>query len=105
MVASYPLHFCYDQNVWQRAAWKVAQKQGRGFLQHIVPAIVNPLHSLWNQVIGFLFLCMGTVFGFSAFRSLRAGDDLRGLVMCLSAALMAWFGISSFWRARKISRS
>jgi hypothetical protein len=87
--------------VWKR----VAVKQGRSFLRHVIPAIVKPLAALWNEVIGFLFLCMGTIFGFSAFRSLRAGDGVRGFVMCASAILMAWFGISSFWKARKISRS
>jgi hypothetical protein len=87
--------------VWQR----VAVKYGRSFLQHIVPAIVKPIAALWNEVIGFVFLCMGTVFGLSAFRSLRAGNGLRGFVMCSSAILMVWFGISSFWRAHKISRS
>jgi hypothetical protein len=96
-----PPHFCYDHDVWKR----VAVKQGRSFLQHVIPAIIKPLRALWNEVIGFLFLCMGTIFGFSAFRSLRAGDDVRGFVMCSSAILMAYFGVSSFLRARKISRS
>ena len=87
--------------MWQR----VAVKHGRSFLRHIVPAILKPLGTLWNEVIGFLFLCMGTIFGLTAFRSLRAGDGFRGFLACTSAILMVWFGISSFWRARKISRS
>jgi len=87
--------------VWQR----VVVKQGRSFLRHVVPAVLKPLRTLWNEVIGALFLCMGTVFGVSAFRSFQAGDGFRCIVGCSSAILMAWFGISSFWRARKISRS
>ena len=26
------------------------------FLGHVVPGVIKPLHALWNQVIGFLFL-------------------------------------------------
>lgn len=87
--------------MWQR----VAVKHGRSFLRHVIPAVLKPLRTLWNELIGFLFLSMGVVFGLSAFRSLRAGDGFRSFVSCSSAILMAWFGISSFWRARKISRS
>jgi vacuolar-type H+-ATPase subunit I/STV1 len=97
--------------VWQQAAkqgrvaGRVVVKQGRSFLHHVVPAITKPLTILWNEVIGFLFLCMGTVFGFLAYRSLHSGDVFRGLVASACSAIMLWFGISSFWRARKISRS
>ena len=87
--------------MWQR----VAVKYGRGLVRHLLPAIVKPIGTLWNEVIGSLFLCMGTVFGFSAFRSWKAGDGFRVFVACACAILMIWFGISSFWRARKISRS
>ena len=104
--------------MWQREAVKqgraagrvarkqglVAVKQGRSFLQHVIPAITKPITALWNEVIGFLFLCMGTVFGFSAFRYVRAGDG-RFFVAAPCCLIMAWFGISSFLRARRISRS
>jgi len=87
--------------VWQILALK---HSGR-FLRHVIPAVLRPLRTLWNELIGFLFLTMGTVFGLSAFRSLRAGQGLQCFVAAASAILMAGFGISSFWRARKISRS
>jgi hypothetical protein len=95
------LPFCYDESVWQR----VAVKQGRSFFKHVIPAITKPLHALWNEVIGFLFLCMGTIFAFSAFRSLQRGEGFRFIVAATCAIIMIWFGVSSFWRARKISRS
>lgn len=83
----------------------LALKHGRSFLRHVIPAVLKPLRTLWNELIGFLFLCLGTVFGLSAFRSIRAGQGFQGFVASACAVLMAWFGISSFWRARKISRS
>jgi hypothetical protein len=100
-MASYPAHFCYDENVWQR----VAVKRGRSFLQHMIPAVLKPLRALWNQVIGFLFLSIATICGLSAFRALRAGQGFRLMVASTCAVIMAWYGISSFLRARKISRS
>ena len=87
--------------MWQRL---VLTHSGK-FLRHVIPAVLKPLRALWNEVIGFLFLTMGTVFGFSAFRSLRAGQGFQAVVASTGAIIMAWFGISSFWRARKISRS
>jgi len=87
--------------VWQ----KVTIKNGRSFLHHVVPNIVRPLKALWNEVIGFLFLSLGAIFGFSAYRYLHAGEVFRFVVAASCAFLMAWFGVSSFWRARKISRS
>jgi hypothetical protein len=87
--------------VWQRQA----VRQGRSFLKHILPAVVKPLHSLWNEVIGFLFCSFGAIFGFKAVSYLRNGDTPRALVAVACTLLMAWFGVTSFLRARKISRS
>ncbi|HLK22962.1 MAG TPA: hypothetical protein VKT81_28655 [Bryobacteraceae bacterium] len=70
---------------------------------HVLPGVVRPIHILWNQVIGFIFLALATVFGFRVFRGHEpVGMQLAGGAFVL---LMAWFGISAFWRARKISKS
>jgi uncharacterized membrane protein len=97
--------------VWQRQAIR----HGGKFLKHIIPAIIKPLHALWNEVIGFLFLSFAAIFGFRTYAYFRsysqappaaAGGELMRVVMAgFFALLMAWFGISSFYRARKISRS
>ena len=78
---------------------------GAQFVRHIVPAVIKPLHTLWNEVIGFIFLCMGATFGFYTARYAIKGDSGRMLVAGLATALMIGYGISSFRRARKISRS
>ena len=85
----------------QRQAIRV----GRQFFQHIIPAIVKPAHALWNEVIGFIFLCLGASFGFYAVRYAFRGDALRVFVAGTATALMVWYGFDSFRRARKISRS
>jgi hypothetical protein len=80
-------------------------RQGQLLLRHLLPAFVKPVHTLWNEVIGFLFLCFGGLFGFQAVRYFMQGDGTRLFFAGFCTALMLWFGISSFLRARKISRS
>ena len=97
--------------MWQRQAIR----HGGSLLKHIIPAIIKPLHSLWNEVIGFFFLCFAAVFGFRTLSYYRTyaqappadstGDLIRVVVAGFFTLVMAGFGISSFLRARKISRS
>jgi hypothetical protein len=97
--------------VWQRKAIR----HGNKFLQHMIPAIVKPMHSLWNEVIGFFFLCFAAVFGFRTITYYKIyaqappaaafGELMRVVVTAFFGIVMAGFGISAFLRARKISRS
>jgi hypothetical protein len=80
------------------------------FLSHVVPSVLKPLHSLWNEIIGFIFICLCLGALPSVYRDLRALDEGKGelghlLVSAGFALIMAYFGITSFLRARKISRS
>lgn len=80
------------------------------FLGHVMPGIVKPMHALWNEIIGFFFIVLAVGFGASAFRSFRtASHDSESLVKLLIsvgfALWMAYFGVSSFLKARRISRS
>ena len=83
-------------------------------MRHVVPAVMKPARTLWNEVIGFLFLCLAILFGSGAVRAYLAmgdgvkedvGDLWRLLGTGFLTLLMLYFGISSFLRARKISRS
>jgi hypothetical protein len=80
------------------------------FMSHVMPGIVRPLHALWNEVIGFLFLVFAAVSGYYVFRAVRSFEgDLESLAHIvfpgLFGLLMAYFGVTSFLRARRISRS
>ena len=83
---------------------------GREFLVHVVPAVVKPARTLWHEVIGFLFLSMAVLIGGSTIRILRhfhgdPGDIMRLAMAGFCVLLLGGYGISSFLRARKISRS
>jgi TRAP-type C4-dicarboxylate transport system permease small subunit len=80
------------------------------FLGHVMPGVIRPLHVLWHEVIGFLFLVFAVWLGSSALRTLRsAGSEAPGLgritISFILPVVLAYFGITSFLRARKISRS
>ena len=102
---------CYDVVVWKQ----LTARHSREFVKHVVPAIIKPARTLWNEIIGFLFICFAVVFGFKAVRlyidfSKTTGEEESANLVRLAMAgfctfLMLWFGISSFLRARKISRS
>jgi hypothetical protein len=83
---------------------------GVQFVRHVVPQVVRPIHSLWHEVIGFLFLSLAFLGGVSGYRIYRHSDGsaetfFRLTLAALFVVIMSGYGISSFRRARKISRS
>ena len=94
---------------WVRDAAN-AVRHGRLFAHHVVPAVLKPARPLWNEVIGFLFFCFSLVFGIKLIRSVREfagtpGEILNVSLLAICFVLMGGVAISSFLRARKISRS
>jgi len=80
------------------------------FVGHVLPGVIRPLRVLWNEVIGFLFMVFAVLAGTATFNSIRqlhtpTGSAFRVSLSAFSTALMAYFAVTSFLRARKISRS
>jgi hypothetical protein len=76
----------------------------------MVPAVLKPARTLWHEVIGFLFLSIAIIFLFNGIKAFREFDGSLGHIFRLAifvffVCLMGGFGISSFLRARRISRS
>ena len=98
-------------DVWK----KVAARHSREFVRPVVPAVLKPARTLWNEIIGFVFICFAVTFGFKAVRlyldfASGAGEAaeanlVRFAIATFCTLLMLWFGVTSFLRARKISRS
>jgi hypothetical protein len=96
---------------WKRAA----ERHGTEFVKHVIPAVAKPARILWNEIIGFFFLCFGIIFGFKAgrlfldFNSASQQDQgaamLRLLVASVCTLVMLFFAATSFLKARKISRT
>ena len=78
----------------------------KNFLGYVIPGVIRPIHILWNQVIGFFFIVLAVLPVPSAVRNF--GKEGSGAHLALTipfVLLMGWFGVSSFWKARKISKS
>lgn len=80
------------------------------FLKHVVPGVIKPVMVLWNEVIGFVFVVLAIFIGFSTYRRAQHfNGDTGGLFILVAsfmfAALLAFYGLLSFRKARKISRS
>lgn len=80
------------------------------FLKHVLPGVIKPLHILWNEIIGFVFLVLAAFVGVSTYRRAQHfSGDAGGIAILVAlfafTAVLTFYGISSFLRARKISRS
>ena len=80
------------------------------FVRHVVPATVKPARILWNEIIGFMFLVIAGLFalqGVSAWRQYhgKPGDLIKLIMIAVCVILLGAYGVSSFRRARRISRS
>ena len=85
-------------------------KLGRKFLDHVLPGIVRPMHTLWNEVIGFVFISLAMLTLPSMWRIYKNFDGqaeslVRMGITLVFALIMLLFGIGSFRRSKKISRS
>jgi len=78
----------------------------RKFVGHVLPGVIRPIHILWNQVIGFFFIVLALLPVHSIIRDWGKSDSAPRLALEVPfAVVMAIFGIHSFLRARKISKS
>lgn len=76
----------------------------------MVPQVVKPARVVWNQVIGFIFTVLSLFAIRPSINYYRTLDtEPRSLVLLIFTAsfgiIMISFGIGSFLRARRISRS
>ncbi len=80
-------------------------KQAGKFVKHVLPAAVKPVHSLWHEVIGFIFLVVAATAGWKVARNTANLGPVRLAILVPFILVMAGYGISSFLKARRISRS
>ena len=80
------------------------------FVTNVVPAVIKPLRVLWNEIIGFFFFVIFVFALSSGWKHYKNFDgSLRELLVLISMgfflAMLLGYGLFSFLRARKISRS
>lgn len=93
-----------------RLAKSVKVSHAQKFAQHVVPEVVRPARIIWNQAVGAIFLLFAVLFFGNAMRYFDGpqGPDTRNIVALLFSlfmgGIMAFFGIGSFLKARRIGR-
>ncbi len=80
------------------------------FFRHFVPAAVRPARTLWNEIIGFLFLVIALAIGATFVNeAIRFKGDPGSLIKMVFSGIvtlvMVFYGVTSFLKARRISRS
>ncbi len=75
-----------------------------------MPGVIRPLHILWNELIGFFFAVFAIVILASLVRGIyQYNGESEGLgrliLMGFAFLVMAYYGLQSFFKARKIGRS
>ena len=85
--------------------WMPAVRNSGTFVKHVVPAAVKPLHSLWHEFLGFLFLLIAAWGGFRMWKKASTMSPLELGMIGTFVLVMAVYGISSVLKARRISRS
>jgi hypothetical protein len=88
-----------------RKQWMPAVRNSGTFVKHVVPAAVKPLHSLWHEVLGFIFLLIAGAGAFKMWRSAATTSPVMMLLAGFLVIVTACYGISSILKARRISRS
>jgi hypothetical protein len=85
--------------------WMPAAKQSEAFVKHVVPAAVKPLHSLWHQILGFVFLVFAGLAAWKVWRTTTPIDPLMLALVVIFIIVMAAYGIASIRKSNRISRS
>ncbi len=83
---------------------RLAQQAGK-FVKHVLPAAVKPVQSHWHEVLGFIFLAVAAMATWKVARNSATMGPGRLAIIIPFIIVLAAYGISSFLKARRISRS
>jgi heme A synthase len=85
--------------------WIPTARQSGKFVKHVLPAAVKPIHSLWHEILAFVFLLFAAIGAWKIWQHPGALPPTQFAVVVIFVAVMAGYGISSYRKARRISRS
>jgi hypothetical protein len=79
--------------------------QAGKFIRHVVPAAFKPIHSLWHEILSFLFLAIAAGIIWRLVRSPGKLSLPVLLVVIFFLVILIFYGVSSFLKSRRITRS
>jgi succinate dehydrogenase hydrophobic anchor subunit len=84
---------------------KQLARQAGVFVKHVLPAAIKPVHSLWHEILGFVFLVFAVIGSWKVFHNSAKLGPLELAILIVFIVVMAAYGVSSFLKAWRISRS
>jgi hypothetical protein len=85
--------------------YKQLAKHAGKFVKHVLPAAAKPVHSLWHEIIGFVFLSIAGIATWKVARHEGTIAPAQLVIIIPFIVVLAGYGVSSFLKARRISRS
>ena len=85
--------------------WVPTARQSGAFVKHVLPAAVKPIHSLWHEILGFVFLVFAGIGAYKIWRHPGTMPPEQLIIVVVFVIVMAAYGLSSIRKARRISRS
>jgi membrane protein DedA with SNARE-associated domain len=85
--------------------WVPTARQSGRFVKHVLPAVAKPIHSLWHQLLGFIFLAFAGLCAWKVWRNEEAIAPPIIAIAIVFIIVMAAYGISSIRKSQRISRS
>jgi succinate dehydrogenase hydrophobic anchor subunit len=82
----------------------LARSAGK-FAKHVLPAAFKPIHSLWHEILAFIFLVFAAVAAWGIIRHSSTLTPGRLFILVIFIVVMVVYGVSSFLKSRHISRS
>ena len=82
-----------------------AARQSGLFFKHVVPAALKPVHALWHEILGFLFLVFAALGAWKLYQAPGALAPVQFLIVVIFILVLAAYGISSILKSRRITRS
>jgi len=88
-----------------KAQWVPTARTSGKFVRHVLPAALKPLHALWHQILGFMFLVFAGLGAWKVWRNEGNIDPAMLVIAIIFIVIMALYGISSIRKSQRISRS
>jgi hypothetical protein len=85
--------------------WTPTARQSGQFVKYVVPAALKPVHSLWHEILGFIFLVFAGLGAWKIYKHPGTLPPAELAVVVVFIVVMAGYGLSSIRKARRISRS
>lgn len=85
--------------------WIPVVRNSGKFVKHVVPAAVKPLHTLWHEVLGFVFLAFAGLAAFRMWQDAATMSPVKFVMIGIFVVVTAGYGVSSVLKARRIARS